>query len=332
MKRALTRTALAICMAPFASASFAQQQGLTVGYFLEWPLPFEYGKVKGLYDEKLGVDVKWVAFDTGTAMSAAMASGDVQIAYSQGVPPFIAAASAGQELRIVGISSSYPENENCVVASKLEIDKESASELEGLSVALPVGSGAHYGFLQQMAYLDVDTTTMSIVDMAPAEAAAAFEQGSLDVVCGWGGALTRMKEHGNVLLTGAEKEEIGVLSSDLITSTAQFAWGQQALLTGFLEVTEEMNKMWNDGNHRDEMLEVIAADAGMNLEDTASVIDNFHFLTAEEQLSKTWLGGGLGAYLDGVANLFHEIGSLQTVLPNYDPLIVTEPLKTVAAQ
>jgi taurine transport system substrate-binding protein len=43
-------------------------------------------------------------------MSAAMAVGDVQISYSQGVPPFISAASAGQDLRIVGIASSYPDN------------------------------------------------------------------------------------------------------------------------------------------------------------------------------------------------------------------------------
>ena len=45
---------------------------LTVGYFLEWPMPFEYAKVKGLYDEALGMKVNWVSFDTGTAMSAAM--------------------------------------------------------------------------------------------------------------------------------------------------------------------------------------------------------------------------------------------------------------------
>jgi hypothetical protein len=38
------------------------------------------------------------------------------------------------------------------------------------------------------------------------------------MVCGWGGALRRMKEHGNVLLTGAEKDEIGISVYDVTRS------------------------------------------------------------------------------------------------------------------
>ena len=128
-----------------ASAAQAADE-LTVGYFLEWPMPFQYSKVQGTYDEALGMKVNWVAFDTGTAMSAAMASGDVQISLSQGLPPFVVAASAGQDLKIVDIAVSYAENDNCVVADALEIDKTSASELEGKKVGVPIGTAAHYGF------------------------------------------------------------------------------------------------------------------------------------------------------------------------------------------
>ena len=62
---------------------------LNVAYFEEWPMPFEYAKQIGAYDEALGMTVNWKAFGTGTAMSAAMASGDIDISVSQGVPPFI---------------------------------------------------------------------------------------------------------------------------------------------------------------------------------------------------------------------------------------------------
>jgi lipoprotein-releasing system ATP-binding protein len=47
------------------------------------------------------------------------------------------------------------------VAAHLEIDKDNASELEGLRMALPVGSGAHYGFLQQMDYFAPETFARS---------------------------------------------------------------------------------------------------------------------------------------------------------------------------
>ena len=48
-------------------------------------------------------------------MSAAMASGDVQISVSQGVPPFVVATSAGQDLQILDVAVSYADNDNCVV-------------------------------------------------------------------------------------------------------------------------------------------------------------------------------------------------------------------------
>ena len=59
---------------------------LNVAYFEEWPMPFEYAKQIGAYDEALGMTVNWSSFGTGTAMSAAMASGDIDISVSQGVP------------------------------------------------------------------------------------------------------------------------------------------------------------------------------------------------------------------------------------------------------
>ena len=180
-------------------------------------MPFQFAKAQGAYDEQMGVPINWVAFESGTAMSAAMAAGDVQIAVSQGVLPFIAATSAGQDLKIIDIAASYADNENCVVAAGLEIDKDSAAELEGKRVAVPMGTGSAIHLPATHGKSEVDTTTMSIVDMAPAEGAAALSQGNVDMACGWGGALARMQEYGNVLLTGAEKEEIGILSFDLIT-------------------------------------------------------------------------------------------------------------------
>jgi len=68
-----------------ASTTAVKAQEITVGYFLEWPTPNQFAQVKKIYNEKLGVNVKWVSFDAGTAMSAAMAGGDVQISFSQGI-------------------------------------------------------------------------------------------------------------------------------------------------------------------------------------------------------------------------------------------------------
>ncbi|MFA3919215.1 taurine ABC transporter substrate-binding protein [Ruegeria hyattellae] len=326
MKKSLVGLMASSAFALFGQAAMAQEE-ITVAYFLEWPMPFQYAKVMGTYDEEMGVKVNWVSFDTGTAMSAAMASGDVQISVSQGVPPFVVAASAGQDIQIVDVAVSYSENDNCVVAAAHEIDKSSAGELAGKKVAVPLGTAAHYGFLSQMAHFGVPLDSLDVVDMAPAEGAAALSQGSVDMACGWGGALRRMRESGNILLTGAEKEELGILVFDVTAAPASFVAENGDLLAKFLKVTADANAMWNaGGDNAAKMLPVIAKDAGMDEADTQATIATFTFPSVEDQLGDKWLGGGAQDFMKGVADVFVTSGSIGSALDSYDGTVNAGPL------
>ncbi len=308
-----------------AQSALAQEE-LNVAYFLEWPMPFQASKVSGAYDEALGMKVNWVSFDTGTAMSAAMASGDIDISVSQGVPPFVVATSAGQDLQIVDVAVSYSENDNCVVRSELEIDKDSASELAGKRVAVPLGTAAHYGFLSQMNHFGVALDSLTVVDMAPAEGQAALAQGSVDMACGWGGALRRMVESGNILLTGAEKEELGILVFDATTAPSSFIAENPEVLAKFLAVTAKANAAWADGQPA-EMLTAIAKDAGMSEEDTASTMSTFVFPTVDDQISDKWLGGGAAEFMKGVADVFVGAGSIDAAKDSYSENVNAGPLE-----
>lgn len=299
---------------------------LTVAYFLEWPMPFQYAKETGMYDEALGVKVNWVSFDTGTAMSAAMASGDVQLSVSQGIPPFVVAASAGQDLQVLDVAVSYADNDNCVVRADLEIDKDSADELSGKKVAVPLGTAAHYGFLKQMEHFNVSLDSLEIVDMAPAEGEAALSQGSVDMACGWGGALRRMLDSGNVLLTGAEKTALGILVFDATTAPTSYVAENSDQAAAFLKVTADANAMWADEANRAKMLPVIAKDAGMSEDDAAATLSTFVFPTVDEQLSASWLGGNAQTFMKGVADVFVASGSIDAAKASYSDNVNAEPL------
>ncbi len=305
---------------------------ITVAYFLEWPMPFEFAKVAGTYEKEMGVKINWRAFDTGTAMSAAMASGDVHLSVSQGVPPFVVATSAGQDLQVMDVAVSYSDNDNCVVRSALEITKDNAAELAGKKVAVPIGSAAHYGFLKQMAHFKVDLAKLEIVDMAPPDGAAAIAQGNVDMACGWGGALRRMKEHGSVLLTGAEKEELGILVFDVTSAPAAFVAENPDLVAKFLKVTADANAMWNEGSKKAEMIPVIAKDAGMDEKATAETMAAFVFPSVEDQLGAKWLGGGAQEFMKGVAEVFVQAGSIKAALPDYSGNVNLGPLKTAGGK
>lgn len=299
---------------------------ITVGYFLEWPMPFEYAKVMGTYDKEMGVKVNWVSFDTGTAMSAAMAAGDVHISVSQGVPPFVVATSAGQDLQIIDVAVSYSDNDNCVVQNALEIDKTNAADLAGKKAAVPIGTAAHYGFLKQMAHFGVDVASIDVVDMAPPDGSAAFSQGSVDMFCGWGGSLRRAKESGNVLLTGAEKEELGILVFDVTSAPSSFVAENADLVAKFLKVTADANAQWTDPAMAAQMLPVIAKDAGMDETATAETLATFIFPTVDEQLGPKWLGGGAQEFMKGVASVFVDAGSIPAALDSYDATVNNGPL------
>lgn len=300
---------------------------LTVGYFLEWPMPFQYAKANGTYDKELGLAVNWVSFESGAAMSAAMASGDVDISVSQGVPSVVISNSAGQDLQVVDVAVSYSGNDNCVVQKKLGIDKSNAAaELIGKRVAVPVGTVTQYGFLRQMEHFGVDTSKLEIVDMNSTDGSAAFAQGTVDMFCGWGGSLRRALETGNVLLTGTEKEELGILVFDATTTPARITSAEPDLVAKFLKVTADANVMWSDEGKQKEMLPVIAKEAGMDEKATAETMATFVFPTIKEQLSERWLGGGIQTYLKGVADVFAKTGNIPNVLPDYSASVNAKPL------
>ena len=299
---------------------------ITVAYFLEWPMPFQYGKVTGAYEKELGAKINWVSFDSGVKMSAAMASGDVHMSVSQGVPPFVVATSAGQDLQILDVAVSYAENDNCVVQAELEINKDNAQELAGKKVAVPLGTAAHYGFLEQMKHFGVDVASLDVVDMDPPDAAAAFAQDSVDMFCGWGGSLVRALEHGNVLLTGDEKVELGILVFDVTSAPASWVAEHSEIAAKFLKVTAEMNAMWNSGNMTSTMLPVIAQDAGMSVGDTRDFMTKFQFPSVDEQLSSKWLNGSAQTFMKGVADVFLSSGEIPAAKSSYAANVNTGPL------
>lgn len=313
--------ALAASSAMFVATAPANAlDEITVAYFLEWPTPNQYAQANKIYEKELGVKVNWVSFDAGTAMSAAMASGDVHISFSQGVTPFLVATAAGQDLQVVDIAVSYSDNDNCVVRSELEITKDNVADLKGKKVAVPLGTAAHSGFLAQMKHFGIAESDLTIVDMAPSDSAAAFSQPNTDLAmaCGWGGSLRTMKQHGNPIISGAEKEAVVGKVYDVTSIPTSFGEENPELLAKFLKVTADMNAQYAKDSAP--MMESIAKAAGMDDAGTKAVIGTFVFPTVEEQLSDAWMGGFVAKNLAESAKSLEESGKIKA-LSDYSALV-----------
>ena len=275
-----------------ALSATAFAQDVNVAFFLEWATPNQIAKVEKAYDDAMGVDVNWTNFDTGVGMSEAMLSGDIDISYSQGLAPFVTAVQQGAPLKMIGIAVVYEAND-CFVADGLGIDSSNAGELEGSTVAVPLNTMADFSFRKQMAALDVDTDSMTIVDMAPADGAVALADGSVSMACIFGGASAKAAgEVGTPIMSTGEKADAGIGSFDVISTTEEFAAANPEALATFMEVTEAANAAFTGSA---EQIAIIAADAGMDAETTANQMAGFMFPTADEQKSDYCGADGIAA-------------------------------------
>ena len=283
---------LATVAAVSALSATAFAQDVNVAFFLEWATPNQIAKVEKAYDDAMGVDVNWTNFDTGVGMSEAMLSGDIDISYSQGLAPFVTAVQQGAPLKMIGIAVVYEAND-CFVSDSLGIDSGNASELEGSTVAVPLNTMADFSFRKQMAALEVDTDSMTIVDMAPADGAVALADGSVSMACIFGGASAKAAgEVGTPIMSTGEKAAAGIGSFDVISTTEEFAAANPEALATFMEVTEAANAAFTGSA---EQIAIIAADAGMDAETTANQMAGFMFPTADEQKSDYCGADGIAA-------------------------------------
>ena len=265
---------------------------VNIGFFLEWATPNMLAKADNSYADTMGVDINWVNFATGTAMTEAMLAGDIDISYSQGLSPFVTAIQQGAPLKMVGIAVVYPAND-CFIANDLGIDKSNASELEGKTVAVPLNTMADFAFRSYMTALDVDIDTMTIVDQAPPDGAKSLADGAVAMACVFGGATEKAAgEVGTAIMTSEDKVEAGIGSFDVVSVTEKFATEEPELLKSFLQATEDANNAFKG---TDEQYTAMAAASGMDVETTKAQMSTFILPSIQDQLDNYFNEDGTAA-------------------------------------
>ena len=307
----------AFITAPLTAAAKPDQ--ITVAYFLQWPTANQIAQVNEWYEDEMGVELNWRSFANGNEMSAAMASGDVQIAYSQGLVPWVVAVSKGLPLDLVGVAVSYAKNDQCVVHESQGITMMNAEKLEGQRVASPIGNVTHYKLLRTLEYLGVDADKVNIVPMNGNEAAAALSRGDVAMACAFGGPIVEMKKHGYVLMPAEQQEAIGIRVFDVVSVRHEFAQQYPELVSQFLKVTDRANKAYQ--KEPSKYYDLLSEASGMERPAAIDMLGKFSFPTIEEQLSDAWMGETVPSFTKEVADFFVEQGEMSKALDSYEPRI-----------
>lgn len=131
---------------------------------------------------KLGMTVAWTEFPGGPQLLEALNFGAIDFGTTGEAPPIFAQA-AGTALVYVGYEPPSPQGEAILVPKDSPITR--IADLKGRRVALNKGSNVHYLLVQALASVGLKPADITSVYLAPADARAAFERGSVDAWAIW---------------------------------------------------------------------------------------------------------------------------------------------------
>jgi sulfonate transport system substrate-binding protein len=163
--------------------SYAQDKVVRVGYQ-------KYGNIillkgKGTLEKKLaplGFKVEWKEFPSGPPLLEALNVNAIDFGHAGESPPIFGQAASAQFL-YVAHEPPAPKGEAILVPKTSPI--KSVSDLKGKKVALNKGSNVHYLLVKALEKAGLKYADVEPVFLAPADARAAFERGSVDAWVIW---------------------------------------------------------------------------------------------------------------------------------------------------
>jgi sulfonate transport system substrate-binding protein len=175
--------ALAISLQAFQLPASAADHVVHIGYQ-------KYGnfillKGTGALDKKLeakGFTVAWTEFPSGPPLLEAVNAGAIDIGQTGEAPPIFAQA-AGAGFLYIAHEPPAPRGEAILVPKDSPI--KSVADLKGKKVALNKGSNVHYLLIKVLEQAGIKYSEIEPVFLAPADARAAFERGSVDAWAIW---------------------------------------------------------------------------------------------------------------------------------------------------
>jgi sulfonate transport system substrate-binding protein len=181
--RFLCAVFVAVFTVAVASAAHAQDKTIRIGFQKYGKLVLLKGKstLEGKLKE-LGYTVEWKEFPAGPQLLEALNVGAIDFGNTGEAPPIFAQA-AGAPLVYVAYEPPAPKGEAILVAKDSPL--KSVADLKGKKVALNKGSNVHYLVVKALEKAGVKYSEIEPVFLAPADARAAFERGSVDAWAIW---------------------------------------------------------------------------------------------------------------------------------------------------
>lgn len=309
-----------LCVAALAvfalSVGPASAADVNIGYQLvygPWKAHKEQLEKEGLG----GKSIEFFQFTSGTEVINAMASGSIDISLN-GSSPTAAGYSRGVDLQVIYIYDNINDAEALVVDDTVTAPQD----LKGKTIAVPFGSTTHFHMMFALEQLGISPKDINVIDMSPPDMVAAWERGDIAGGFVWDPALGRMKGKGHVLLTSGNLSNWGKATFDAMVARKGFTEENPEFTCQWVKMVAAADADYranpNDYGPGTDKAKAIAAAVSGQEDQVGGVLELYDYPTLEEQVSGTWLGGGVANALTATSEFLKDQGKIDTVLDSYE--------------
>ncbi|MFN3748306.1 MAG: ABC transporter substrate-binding protein [Sphingorhabdus sp.] len=187
-------------------------------------------KAMALHEKAMCVPIRWIGFETGGQVNAAIAAGKIDFG-AMGGPPASIGVTHNLGYRGILLLNMLQGVEGLVVRPAMATPEG----LAGKRIATPFGSTSHYLLNILLKQAGVSPDSVSLVDMTPDQAAAAWGAGHIHAAYVWEPALGRMvAQGGKILVDNSEMADRGYPMWDISVVSDAFARAHPGLVTSYV--------------------------------------------------------------------------------------------------
>lgn len=275
-------------------------------------------------------DITWEQFSDGGAVVQAFGSDSVDLGLAGSSPTTKSLSPpVSDDLKVIWIHAVIGEAESLVVQDS--VDATSLAELEGMRVAVPFASTAHYSLLAALDREGMTPEDVGLTNLSPDAMLAAWEREEIDAAWVWAPTLPELLDSGEIILSAADTADVAP-TFDLAVATTPFVEENPEFMEVWTAVQNEAVNMIND--NPDEAAASIAVQLGIEPDQVLDQLGGYTYLNAGELAGEDYFGGTLGQDLINTADFLVTQQEIDEVNPaeDYENAIYPDAIDAVAGQ
>lgn len=259
---------------------------ITIGY-LRLPNDELISKTEDFYsqyfDDK-GIETNFIVFDSGVEANQAFASGSVDFA-SMGHTNGVVSLSRDLDVELIWLHQILGDTEGLVLRNDSGI--EEIEDLKGKKIATTFASTSHYSLLQILKEHGIEDE-VELLDMQTVDIVAAWGRGDVDAAYTWQPSLGNILESGEMIISSEEIAEMGHKTANIVLGRKGFTEKYPDLTVDYISALVDGGNFYRE--NPEEAAKISAEALGISSEEAIIQMEGSLWLTAEEEISKEYLG------------------------------------------